>query len=282
MRLECLQPGDVKAAINCPTGIWGGRPRWRTGLPRSARRQASAARTRAKLSATGATLDGAPAATTTTRPRCPGDSSSYPASIPNRPLARIMPRARAAAPHPKMPARQTSAHLRHRPSADCALVDQRLEVLSSDPHPAADPQGRKRPLIDPVAHRLLVQLEGFGDLGDREELVHRTIFLHHGRERKGRSGLTRGSPLVWGAPSHSGVRIAPVKREFCAPLTAKTATRDRSTDATTYPPLPACGGGSAAPDTTGALQLPARPVRRPASDSAQNEGAVAEAEISRG
>ena len=53
-----------------------------------------------------------------------------------------------------------------------------FEIGPPDPHPPPNPQRRQRALIDPVADRLLVQLEDPGHLGDGQERVRCVTLIH--------------------------------------------------------------------------------------------------------
>jgi hypothetical protein len=54
-----------------------------------------------------------------------------------------------------------------------ASGEQLVEIAARDPHTIADAQRRQRPLSDPIADRLLVELEHRGDLSDRHQLITR-------------------------------------------------------------------------------------------------------------
>jgi len=45
-------------------------------------------------------------------------------------------------------------------------LDEHVEIRAFDPHPSADIEGWQRPGVDPVADRLLIQLQDVGDLDD--------------------------------------------------------------------------------------------------------------------
>ena len=61
-----------------------------------------------------------------------------------------------------------------RPTArGVGLSEHSIEVGALDPHAPADPQRGQRPLVDPVADRLLIQLQHLRHLGDGQKRVFR-------------------------------------------------------------------------------------------------------------
>ena len=58
-----------------------------------------------------------------------------------------------------------------RTSGAVAVTDQLLEIRAQDPDPAPDAYCRELPIVNLVAHRLLVELQRVGDLSDGHELL---------------------------------------------------------------------------------------------------------------
>ena len=89
--------------------------------------------------------------------------------VERRPTGRPRTPERRATPPSRRPRRARSARA-PRDAASASAISW-SKVSAQDPHATADAQRSQRPLIDPVANRLLIELQDRGDLGDGQELV---------------------------------------------------------------------------------------------------------------
>jgi hypothetical protein len=74
-----------------------------------------------------------------------------------------------------------------------ACLDECLQVTAADPYPPTDPIRQKRPSLDPIPDRLLVEPKQLGDVGDGEEFFFHEIGLG-GRVV---AGLVPSDPVPW-------------------------------------------------------------------------------------